>query len=108
MISNVLLPLLVSQKIHHPAPKPSSVTVDKTINSIGVGDKVTILSSVLPEGSSQEVSFSSSDVTKVSVKGTGEYTGVAVGNAVITVTSVADPLIKKDVNVTVTEAIPEA
>ena len=108
MISNVLLHLLVFQKIHHPAPKPSSVTVDKTTNSIGVGDKVTIVASVIPVEASQEVNFTSSDVTKVSVKNTGEYTGVAVGNAVITVASVEDSLIKKEVVVTVTEAIPEA
>lgn len=108
MISNALLHLLVFQKIHHPAPKPSSVTVDKTTNSIEVGDKVTIVASVMPVEASQEVSFTSSDVTKVSVKNTGEYTGVAVGNAVITVASVEDSLIKKEVVATVTETIPEA
>ncbi|MNW17250.1 Bacterial Ig-like domain (group 2) [compost metagenome] len=46
---------------------------------------------VTPIGASQTVTWSTSDATKATVSETGLVTGVAVGSATITATSVADP-----------------
>lgn len=90
------------EQVRLPVPKPSSVKVDKATNSIAVGEKATIIATVLPSGSKQEVTFVSANTSKVTVKTTGEYTAVAEGSSVITVAAKEDPTIKTTVTVTVT------
>lgn len=93
------------EQVHLPVIKPSSVKVDKATNSIAVGDKATIVATVSPTGSKQDVTFVSADTSKVTVKATGEYTGIAEGSSIITVVTKEDPTIKTTVTVTVTAVV---
>lgn len=101
MILNVLLHLLVFQKIHRPVPKPSSVIVDKDIVTVEVGAKETINVIVLPEEASQKCVFISDDPSIVDVSERGEFVGKKEGNTNVTVKAEADPKIQKKVAVVV-------
>ncbi|MBD9629747.1 phage tail tube protein [Pseudomonas sp. PDM19] len=86
-----------------PAPVTiASVIVTPDTVSVAVGDEVDLEAAVLPVGASQTVTWSSSDTTKATVSETGLVTGVAVGSATITATSVADPTKTDTCAVTVT------
>lgn len=78
----------------------ASVTITSTVTTLEVGAKAT-LSAVVSGGSSQGVTWSSSDPTKVSVNASsGEVTGVAQGTSTITAKSVSDA--NKTASVTIT------
>ena len=66
----------------------TSVSLDQTSKTIGVGDSFTLTPTILPaDATNKNVSWSSSAPGKASVSD-GTVTGVAAGNATITVTTV--------------------
>ena len=80
-----------------------SVTLDKTAIEITTGNTAQLSASVLPEGSPQGVTWSSSNSEVASVdKTTGLVTAIAEGTAVVTATSSADS--SKSASCTVTVA----
>jgi hypothetical protein len=81
---------------------PTSVTIAPASVSIAVAATQQLTSTVAPAGAYQGVTWSSSDPTKATVSATGLVTGVAIGSAVITATSVSDPTKTATRNVTVT------
>lgn len=86
-----------------PAPiTVSSVDVTPATASVQVGKTVDLEADVLPVGAGQTVNWTTSDATKATVSSTGLVTGVAVGSATITATSVADPTKTDTCAVTVT------
>ena len=70
----------------------ASVTLDKETASVRLGQKVSLTATVsLPEGVEDDsVTWTSSNEAVATVEN-GEVTGVAIGTATITATSVADP-----------------
>lgn len=86
-------------------PPPVTVTsidVTPATASVQVSKTVDLEVDVLPVGTNQTVTWSTSDATKATVSSTGLVTGVAVGTATITATSVADPTKTDTCVVTVT------
>lgn len=79
-----------------------SVSIAPATVSIAVAATSQLTATALPSGASQAVTWSSSDPTKATVSSTGLVTGVAIGSAVITATSVSDPTKTATRNVTVT------
>jgi hypothetical protein len=79
-----------------------SVSIAPATVSIAVAATSQLTATVLPSGASQAVTWSSSDPAKATVSSTGLVTGVAIGSAVITATSVSDPTKTATRNVTVT------
>lgn len=68
-----------------------SVVIDPTTIEVNVGDKKTLTATVIPEGASQDMKWTSSDETVATVnENTGEVTGVKAGTATITATSTSD------------------
>lgn len=66
-----------------------TVSLDKTSLEVGIGLKRTLIATVLPENAANKsVTWSSSDESIVTVSSTGLVTGIALGSAVITVTTV--------------------
>lgn len=66
----------------------TGVVLSKTTLSLEVAAKETLVATVQPaDATDKKVSWSSSDETKVVVSNTGEVTGIAVGNADVTVTT---------------------
>lgn len=79
-----------------------SVSIAPATVSIAVAATSQLTATALPSGASQAVTWSSSDPAKATVSSTGLVTGVAIGSAVITATSVSDPTKTATRNVTVT------
>ncbi|NQD74120.1 phage tail tube protein [Pseudomonas sp. CM27] len=74
-----------------PAPiVVAAVDVTPATLSLAVGATGDLEVVVTPAGASQQVTWTSSDATKVSVSATGLVKGIAVGSATITATSAAD------------------
>ena len=91
-----------------PQPTVEEVSIVGGNRTMEVGDTVPLdVTVVVTGGASQDVTWSSSDETIVSVDSDGTITGEAVGSAEITATSVADPGISDTITVTVTEDDPE-
>ena len=88
-----------------------SVSLNKTSMEMGIGMERDLKVTILPENAADKsVTWSSSDESIAMVSSTGRVTGVAIGSAVITVTT-TDGGKTATCNVTVTEAtvpIPEA
>lgn len=79
-----------------------SVSIAPATVSIAVAATSQLTATALPSGASQAFTWSSSDPAKATVSSTGLVTGVAIGSAVITATSVSDPTKTATRNVTVT------
>lgn len=62
-----------------------SITTDPSEATIIIGETITISATVEPEGISPELNWTSSDETVATVDGNGTVTGIAAGNAIITV-----------------------
>lgn len=83
-----------------------SVALDKTAVEVKPGDKLQLSASVLPEGSPQGVTWSSSNAEVASVDEAGLVTAIAEGTAVVTATSSADSSKSASCTVTVTASAP--
>jgi len=67
----------------------TGVTLNKTSTTLLVGGTETLIATVLPTNATNKaVTWSTSDASKVTVNSSGMITGVAVGSATITVTTV--------------------
>ena len=91
-----------------PAVVPTEITVavgEETVTELALNAEtptVTLVATVLPEGVNQAVTFASSDENVVTVNAEGVVTGVASGEATITVTSAAKNDVVAEIPVTVT------
>ena len=88
-----------------------TVSLDKTSLEVGIGLKRTLIATVLPENAANKsVTWASSDESIAAVSSDGVVTGVAVGSAIITVTT-RDGGKKATCTVSVSEStvpVPEA
>ena len=66
-------------------PPVSSVTLNKSIDSINIGTTDTLIDTVLPTGANQNVTWTSNNINVATVDSTGKITAVALGTAIITV-----------------------
>ena len=82
------------------------VALDKTVIEITTGNTAQLSASVLPEGSPQGVTWSSSNAEVASVDEAGLVTAIAEGTAVVTATSSADSSKSASCTVTVTASAP--
>lgn len=83
------------------------VALSETAVEIKPGDKLQLTASVLPEGSPQGMTWSSSNAEVASVdKTTGLVTAIAEGTAVVTATSSADSSKSASCTITVTASAP--
>lgn len=76
--------LLPDTVIEGGAPEATNVTLNKTTTSLAEGASETLTATVVPEGASQVVTWSSSDDAKATVDASGKVTAVAEGTAEIT------------------------
>lgn len=84
----------------------TGITVVETLQ-VEVGKAKALNASVEPSyADNKELTYVSDTESVATVDATGKVTGVAVGTAKITVTSVGNPAITKEVTVTVVEASP--
>ena len=86
--------------------KIESVALNETAVEVKPGDKLQLSASVLPEGSPQGVTWSSSNAEVASVDEAGLVTAIAEGTAVVTATSSADSSKSASCTVTVTASAP--
>ncbi|WP_270996973.1 Ig-like domain-containing protein [Listeria seeligeri] len=97
--------------IRPPAPEPSSVKVDETSVTVKVGETVEISASVLPANATQDMKFTSLDISKATVENasatTGNVTGVEEGSMLAEVAVTARPEIKTTIAVEVIPAEQE-
>lgn len=97
----------VTIKITKPADvEPAEIKVTG-LADIEVGKSIKLVVEVLPSGAKQEVEFKSSNETIAKVDANGNVTGVALGEATITVSSKVKGEIKKEVTVKVVEKAQE-
>ena len=82
------------------------VALSETAVEIKPGDKLQLSASVLPEGSPQGVTWSSSNTEVASVDEAGLVTAIAEGTAVVTATSSADSSKSASCTITVTASAP--
>ena len=82
------------------------VALNETAVEVKPGDKLQLSASVLPEGSPQGVTWSSSNTEVASVDEAGLVTAIAEGTAVVTATSSADSSKSASCTVTVTASAP--
>lgn len=82
------------------------VALSETAVEVKPGDKLQLSASVLPEGSPQGVTWSSSNTEVASVDEAGLVTAIAEGTAVVTATSSADSSKSASCTVTVTASAP--
>ena len=82
------------------------VALSETAVEIKPGDKLQLSASVLPEGSPQGVTWSSSNAEVALVDEAGLVTAIAEGTAVVTATSSADSSKSASCTVTVTASAP--
>lgn len=82
------------------------VALDKTAIEITTGNTAQLSASVLPEGSPQGVTWSSSNSEVASVDEAGLVTAIAEGTAVVTATSSADSSKSASCTITVTASAP--
>lgn len=82
------------------------VALSETDVEVKPGDKLQLSASVLPEGSPQGVTWSSSNAEVASVDEAGLVTAIAEGTAVVTATSSADSSKSASCTVTVTASAP--
>ncbi|MGH8388163.1 MAG: phage tail tube protein [Pseudomonas sp.] len=80
----------------------TSLSIAPATVNIAAAATAQLTATALPSGSSQAVTWTSSDPAKATVSSTGLVTGVAAGSAVITATSVSDPSKTATRNVTIT------
>jgi len=84
---------------------PTSVELTGTKTEVTMGSYITLVATVLPEGASQEVTFTSSDEAIATVSSIGRVTGVAIGTVTITATVVANNTLTDTYEVTVIEEV---
>lgn len=82
------------------------VALNETAVEVKPGDKLQLSASVLPEGSPQGVTWSSSNAEVASVDEAGLVTAIAEGTAVVTATSSADSSKSASCTVTVIASAP--
>ena len=82
------------------------VALNETAVEVKPGDKLQLSAYVLPEGSPQGVTWSSSNAEVASVDEAGLVTAIAEGTAVVTATSSADSSKSASCTVTVTASAP--
>jgi uncharacterized protein YjdB len=91
----------------NPKPAVNSVSVSPPTPTVQVGQTLTLTATVsVVGGASTNVTWSTSNATIVSVTPAGVITGIAVGNANVTATSVADPTKSATVPVVVNPVTP--
>lgn len=84
----------------------SAISVEPEQLEIAVAQTIDIITTVLPSNASDKrITWSSSNESVATVNDSGEVTGVSLGTAVITVTSVYNSNIKTDIEVTVGPAL---
>jgi len=89
-----------------PEPDPiTSVVITAPATEVAAGTTLQLTAQVLPSGSSQTVTWSSSDDGIAAVSASGLVTGTGSGTATITAASTVDPSKSDAVQVTVTCAI---
>ncbi len=89
ILPNVSLCVNEDDLHYNPLVRVSGVTLDKSELSIKEGDTETLVASILPSNASNKnVVWSSSDNSVATVDSNGAVSGVTVGNADITVTTV--------------------
>ena len=97
----------VTIKITKPADvEPAEIKVTG-LADIEVGKSIKLVVEVLPSGAKQEVEFKSNNEAIAKVDANGNVTGVALGEATITVSSKAKAEIKKEVTIKVVEKAQE-
>jgi parallel beta-helix repeat protein len=79
----------------------TGVVINASTTSVDVGATLQLQASVQPSGVSQGVTWTSSDVARATVEGSGLVTGVQPGPVTITATSTADPARSATVQLTV-------
>lgn len=82
---------------------PEEIVFTSTRAEVAIGVFITLTVQVLPETARQEVLWSSSDDSIATVNAQGRVTGISEGIVIITATSVADPEITADYQVSVIE-----
>ena len=82
------------------------VALNETAVEVKPGDKLQLTASVLPEGSPQGMTWSSSNAEVASVDEAGLVTAIAEGTAVVTATSSADSSKSASCTITVTASAP--
>lgn len=86
-----------------PQPDPiSGVTISAPATSVASGTTLQLTAQVLPSGSPQTVTWSSSNEAVATVSATGMVSGTGPGTATITATSTVDPTRSDAVQITVT------
>ncbi|MGG0656980.1 Ig-like domain-containing protein [Rummeliibacillus pycnus] len=86
---------------------PSSIVLNSNDISIQKGNTFTLKSTIVPsDAQNQEVTWKSNNTNIATVSETGEVKGVSAGKTSIVVTSVANPSVTSQVNVTVTPILP--
>lgn len=83
-----------------PLPVPKSITTNRSLE-LSIGSTHQIEYNVLPEGVSQEVTFTSSDSSVLTVSETGLITCLDLGDAFITIKSVENQKVRQRVDVAV-------
>jgi len=83
----------------------SSISLDQTSASVGVGGSVTLTPTLTPATATETVVWES-DNTDIATVSNGVVTGVAVGSTTIRAKSPSDDSIKAECEVTVTAAVP--
>lgn len=85
-------------------PKPKKITISGS-KYVAKGKKITLKATVLPEGASQSVIWTSGDTDIATVSSKGVVKGVGTGKVTITATSKKNQKVKKTFKITVTEAV---
>ena len=92
-----------------PASEPTSITLNKTSDTIKKGQTVQLsVSSVTPSDASKEVTWRSDNTSIASVSSGGLVSGVGVGTTTIYATSKVKTSVYATCTITVTEDTPEA
>lgn len=84
-----------------------SIDVNTDKAEINIGENANLTTTVLPESTSQEVTFTSSNPSIATVNENGVVTGVAEGTVTIKVTSKANPEIFKEITIKVNKVVAD-
>ena len=88
--------------VYHPADHVLSVSIDENDTELAIAATLQLTLIFVKTGTpSEDVTYESSDASIATVTAGGEVEGVALGTAVITVTSVANPFASDTITITV-------
>lgn len=85
-------------------PESISITTNDNVTSLKAGATLQLNAKVLPEGASQEVQWSSSDIAKATVSASGVVKGILEGEVTITATSKKLDTVKQEIKLTIEKA----